>query len=179
MKIFLDQKRSIDSYDQFGHQNVSIDTIAGNLSRICRFNGACGQFYSVAEHSVLVSHLVDANKAQRLPRAALLHDAGEAYYGDIIRPVQERLEGLRELRQLIDQAIESQFGIRDTLRNYGADIDSADNLMLTVECNVFFGAPLPNAKAFREVYADLASRIKFLTPVEAQKEYMLRFNDVQ
>jgi len=179
MKIYLDQKRSIDSYDQFGHQHVSIDTIAGNLSRICRFNGACGRFYSVAEHSILVSFLVDANKAQRLPRAALLHDAGEAYYGDIIRPIQDRLEGMRELRQIVDQAVESQFGLRDTIRNYQSEIDTADNLMLMVECNVFFNTPLPNAKVFKTAYDELVSRIKYLTPEEAEKEYKLRFNDVQ
>lgn len=63
--------------------------IAHSLSMQCRFNGHTRSFYSVAQHCVLVADLVPAEHQL----AALLHDATEAYVGDMVRPLKE---GLRE-----------------------------------------------------------------------------------
>lgn len=59
--------------------------IAHSLSMQCRFNGHTRHFYSVAQHCYLVSDMVPAE--HRL--AALLHDATEAYVGDLVRPLKE------------------------------------------------------------------------------------------
>ena len=63
--------------------------IAHSLSMQCRFNGHTRHFYSVAQHCYLVADLVPAE--HQLP--ALLHDATEAYVGDLVRPLKE---GMRE-----------------------------------------------------------------------------------
>src|SRR5262245_14828098 len=54
----------------------TIEDIAHGLSNICRYSGQCKRFYSVAEHSLLVSEV-----AEGFEFAALLHDAAEAFIG--------------------------------------------------------------------------------------------------
>lgn len=61
--------------------------IAHSLSMQCRFNGHTSSFYSVAQHCCLVADLVPAEHQL----AALLHDATEAYVGDLVRPLKESL----------------------------------------------------------------------------------------
>jgi hypothetical protein len=66
---------------------IDIDDIGAALAKICRFGGHSNQFYSVAQHSVLVACLAP----DYLCREALLHDASEAYLGDVIKPLKNLL----------------------------------------------------------------------------------------
>lgn len=63
----------------------TIGEIAESLSRICRFNGHLG-WESVATHSIRVARAL-GYAAPRVQLAALLHDAHEAYIGDIPGPL--------------------------------------------------------------------------------------------
>ena len=58
--------------------------VAHALARLCRFGGHVRRFYSVAQHSLLVADL--APLGLELP--ALLHDASEAYLGDVVAPLE-------------------------------------------------------------------------------------------
>lgn len=91
-------------------EDITIEDIACGLSRICRFNGQLPEFYSVAEHSIFVAELVDP----QLRLAALLHDASEAYLGDVSRNLKHSpaLAGYRALESLLQGVIEDRFGLR-------------------------------------------------------------------
>lgn len=69
-------------------EDVCIEDIAEHLGKQCRFVGATKEFYSIAQHSVFVSKIVSF---QEYGYAGLLHDAGEAYYGDISSPLKMAL----------------------------------------------------------------------------------------
>lgn len=91
-------------------EDICIEDIAHHLSQICRFTGAVREFYSVAQHSWLVSERVDARHALW----GLLHDAAEAYLGDLSRPIKRDggwAQNYREAeRRVMDQVCE-KFGL--------------------------------------------------------------------
>jgi hypothetical protein len=55
---------------------IDLQDIAGALSNLCRYGGHCDRFYSVAEHSILVSRLVRERTGENSLAGlwALLHD---------------------------------------------------------------------------------------------------------
>lgn len=80
-KILVNSGRLVDPFT-LSAGDIDIKDIANSLSKQCRFTGHTRRFYSVAQHSVLVSEQV----APAHRRAALLHDAAEAYVSDIAAP---------------------------------------------------------------------------------------------
>lgn len=87
--------------------NIDIVDIATALSNICRFTGHV-KFFSVAEHSVYVA----ARVRPSLRLAALLHDASEAYLGDIASPLKQFLPDYRRIEAHLQTAIYEKFGIK-------------------------------------------------------------------
>lgn len=88
---------------------IRLEDIAHALSQLCRFAGHTRTFYSVAQHSVVVSRLCP-------PEAALyglLHDASEAYLGDVVRPIKHTAiwEGYRAAEARLQALIYRRFGL--------------------------------------------------------------------
>jgi len=92
-------------------EEINITDIAWALAHQCRFSGHCSEFYSVAQHSLFVASLCDNNVDDQ--KAALLHDASEAYLVDIPRPLKELQEfsAYRTIETQLQRMIFRRFGI--------------------------------------------------------------------
>jgi 5'-deoxynucleotidase YfbR-like HD superfamily hydrolase len=94
---------------------IDPDDIAQALSNQCRFGGHCRAFYSVAQHSCLVSDLVAAQRVDVSDRLwALLHDAPEAYLVDLPHPLKHRSalgSVYRDAEARLQAAICQRFGL--------------------------------------------------------------------
>jgi hypothetical protein len=90
--------------------DFTIDDIAHGLANICRYSGQCSRFYSVAEHSILVSETAVGFEFE-----ALLHDAAEAFLGDITRPLKQMLPEYKRIEATVERAILDRFGIIGSL----------------------------------------------------------------
>lgn len=111
-------------------EDISIIDIAQSLAKTCRYNGHCDGFYSVAQHSVLMSNLYRDDIP--LAKLALLHDAAEAYTGDIITPLKRKLKGIDKIEANILDIILKKFRVSVT-RKREYQIKIADARMLVTE----------------------------------------------
>jgi uncharacterized protein len=107
-------------------EDICITDIAHSLSHICRFGGHARHFYSVAQHSVIVSHLVEPE----LALAGLMHDATEAYLGDMTRPLKHQMPEYQRVEGLLWRVIAEKFGLPSELP---PSIKHADNVALLTE----------------------------------------------
>lgn len=108
---------------------VCLEDIAHALSNVCRFAGHSNDFYSVAEHSIYVSELVD----EEHQIAALFHDASEAYIADIARPFKPFFNNYKEIEDNIMRVIASKFNFAYPLHH---SIHDADVAQLKAEAKV-------------------------------------------
>lgn len=111
--------------------SFSIEDIAYALSNTCRYGGHCKPFYSVAQHCVYVSHHVPAGFALH----ALLHDAQEAFVGDIPSPLKRMLPEFKIIEKRCEEAVMRKFNVHDSIESY-TRVKEADLIALRSEREV-------------------------------------------
>lgn len=113
---------------------VLIEDITHALAHICRFGGHCFEFYSVAQHSVLVSKLaasmVEGPFALDVAKWGLLHDSAEAYIGDVIRPIKRCIPEFKEAENRLLKVIAKKFGLAFPIPDA---VKQADEVILATE----------------------------------------------
>lgn len=164
-------------FSDLDNNNYCIIDIAHALSNQCRFGGHSNFHYSVAQHSVYMSHRV----SEQNQLAALLHDAAEAYVVDIPRPLKRLVlgkgSGYEKFENDILTMIMRKFGVidRDETLLMPMEIAVADNRMLMTEKEQVCGrAPEPwGIESNFEAYEDL--EIEWWTQERAKNEFIWRF----
>lgn len=122
----LTNKGAYFRFDMPHQHTFDVEEIAHALSNLCRFTGHVREFYSVAQHSVLTSMLVD----YKYKLDALFHDASEAYLGDVASPLKRMLPEYKVIEQRVEKAIAEQFCLNYPLP---AEVKHADGRMLMTE----------------------------------------------
>lgn len=164
-------------------EEVCVEDIAHALALQCRFAGHCRVPYSVAEHSVRVSLMVerlvdDGCRGERLRctvLAALLHDASEAYCVDVPRPLKPYLRGYKDIESGVMRAIEAWAGLPAGACD-GPMVKRADAVLLMTEARDIMSAP-PSPWTFAQG-AEAQPLVETIVPWDwrrAEAEFLARF----
>lgn len=125
---------------------VCLHDIAHSLSRCCRYGGHTDNHYSIAQHSVFVANKLKKDGATLDTQlAGLLHDAHEAYIGDIVSPLKALLPEIKLLEHKIDKAIFKALGVKSNKANWDA-VHAADKWMYEYERTSGYSRPLPGTQ---------------------------------
>lgn len=150
--------------------DICIEDIAHALSLICRFGGHTREFYSVAQHSVIV--------CDALPRefklTGLLHDATEAYVGDMIRPLKIMMPEYRTTEQFLWQHIATKF---DLPIKMPLTIKEADNRALMTERRDLL-ITTDHVWSGQTKFPPFSKRIEPMPPQIAEHLFLNRFQEL-
>jgi hypothetical protein len=114
-------------------EDIRIEDIAHHLSKLDRYNGASPEFhYSVAQHCL---HVADVLPPE-LKLCGLLHDATEAFCGDVVSPLKALIPAYKEIEVGIDSAVCEKFGLDCSDRK---TIKLADKAVMAAEMIQLFG----------------------------------------
>lgn len=171
---------------------IVIEDIAHALSNLCRFAGHTRWHYSVAEHSERASRAIldpfvvsrwegreslplpDGITSEAMARAALLHDAAEAYLVDIPSPIKRHLTGYKELEARVEGVICERFGVPVALLHHPL-VKYIDQVMLATEKRDLF---LPPRRSWEQLPDPHRHVILPRAAFSAKTAFLSRFRDL-
>lgn len=149
--------------------DIDIIDIAHALGMVCRYSGHAKSFFSVAEHSVIVSHLVPKG----FELAGLLHDASEAYLTDVPRPIKPMIPYYKELEENLEKVIFKKYEIPFPVP---PEVKEVDNRMLKTEYDqIMFHGP-HEWQFFGEAFENV--KIECWSPEVAKQKFLERFYEL-
>lgn len=147
---------------------IEVADIGHALSMLCRYGGHSREFYSVAEHSVLMSQHFEERGHPDLARVALLHDATEAYMGDLVRPIKHQMALYQSVEEELQKVIFHNYGL---LTFMPREVKEADLRITGDERDVLM---LPRQWS-TDGLEPLGVWIRTWRPKEAEQEWLERF----
>lgn len=148
-------------------ENIYANDIAHGLSLLCRFNGQINEFYSVAQHSVEVSKIVPPKYAMY----ALMHDASEAYIGDVISPLKRILgDTYANIEYKFMKVVARKFDFKMG-KNASKEVKKADMIMLRTEMRDLSNFNFLEGERLNDV-------IKPLTWYDARSLFIIRYHEI-
>lgn len=149
----------------------SIEEIAHALSNLCRYTGHSNRFYSVAEHSVLVSRIVP----DHLALTGLLHDAGEAYLGDVASPLKALLPEYKKIEENVEASISRYFGLEFP---FPQEIKEADKRMYWQERQSIADNGIKDRLWHQDLRATRKAEAVGMAPHMAKRMFLSRYNEI-
>jgi hypothetical protein len=163
-------------------EDVNELDIAHSLSMQCRYNGHVQRFYSVAEHCILMAdYILDESgvlgdeTAREHALWALLHDAAEAYIGDMVRPLKLHMPTFCEADDNVTGVIADRFGL--VSRTIPPEVKAIDTRILLDERAALLGTPPGNWAM--EGMEPLGITIRGWQPEQAKREYLIRLAELR
>jgi uncharacterized protein len=148
---------------------IDIGDIAHALSHICRFGGHSYTHYSVAQHSVLASYIVP----EEFALCTLMHDATEAYIGDMVSPLKAVILQFKEIEQNLWEVIAKKYNLPQHLPQ---EVKLADMQMLKKEKEVLLPSTAP--WDFLEGVQKADVRIYPWSQEDSYTEFLRRFDSL-
>lgn len=166
-------------------EDISVQDIAHALSNKCRFSGMTREFYSVAQHSVYVSKVVETLSKEKygiyskkalleIAQQGLFHDADEAYLPDIPTPIKKLPECLflKEAGTAIFKVVMEKLNLPTT--EYPI-VKTADKILLATEKRDLMG---PKEEFYFEEQPLVGFTISPLPPKAAFKLFLKRYHEL-
>lgn len=156
---------------------IEVKSIAAALSKVCRFGGHCPQFYSVAEHCIHTTALAcsEGFTGDALI-AVFLHDAAEAYIGDMVKPLKVTMPQYGEAEQRIEAAIQAAFGV--DFSKWMDVIKRFDRAMLKAEKVTMWPEDTEKWAGFSEI-EDRVVKFQFWEPSQAEMQFLAMARTLQ
>jgi hypothetical protein len=156
--------------------DIDIEHIAHALANICRFTGHTDEFYSVAQHSVLVSDILDP----QFKMAGLLHDSSEAFLGDVSKPLKNLLPEYMKIEAHMETVVLQRFGITERM---DTEVKWADLVLLVTEQRDLLGEEgwiyQFKCETFERPVMPLPWFINPLPPNEAKELFLKRYEQLR
>lgn len=167
-------------------REIDIEDIATALSFQCRYNGMVKHFYSVAQHSVILARVIMSLRpsSDNLIKHVLLHDAAEAYIGDMPRNLKEQLPEFKKIERKIEKVIHKAFGLKLLSRQDKEFLSKLDKDICGQEISILQTIIDPDLLSwsvqskFNFPLALKNAAFKQMTPSRAKKEFMFIFEEI-
>lgn len=161
--IITNSRRSLN-FKNIRKEDIDFDDIAVGLANTCRYSGQCGVFYSVAEHSEVVSRILEHKYPGEndLIISGFAHDFAEAYMGDMTTPLKNLCPGFMEIEEKLEAVIEDVFDLKVSIKD--PRIKECDMLAWHIESKFFFGDDCTSWKPFDDEIKSTPISIMCLDP---------------
>jgi uncharacterized protein len=158
-------------------EEIRIADIAHALSMLCRYGGHCREFYSVAQHSLHVCEWVQENfpGLRELALQALIHDASEAYIGDMVRPLKLSMPAYRQVESRLEKVVYEALRVPAPDTSAKDAIKFADNTLLMTERRDFVNA---GDQVWSTPHEPWAKRLYGLSPSIARAKFLHAFGEL-
>lgn len=156
---------------------IRLEDVAHALAHLCRYTGHCSEFYSVAQHCVIVSRYVP----RELALAGLLHDAAEAYIGDVARPLKDLMKSMggdyKAIEHRVEAVVEEAFGLPEGILD-APEVKNIDTRALLSEKRDLMSDEPHSWRVWTEGYEPLPTRIYPVLPKTAKQMFLRRYEEL-